>query len=82
MFLLLFIGCKSSIENEVETILLPQPSTAPLELSELIEKQHFIRLETTTESLLGAINKVTVSDSLIFIKSNGAIYIFKRRVSS
>lgn len=76
MFLLLFIGCKSTTKNEMETILFPQPSTAPLELSGLIEKQHFIRLETTTESLLGAINKVTVSDSLIFIKSNGAIFLF------
>lgn len=78
MFFILFflIGCKNTEGNDIETILFPAPVTSAFKLSGLIEKQQLIKLETTNESLLGAINKVVISDSLIFIKSNGAIYVF------
>lgn len=76
--LLLIIGCKhtNKEKSNIEIIKLSQPSASSVGLSELIDKQHYIKLETTPENLVGVIGKVSFSDSLIFLGSNKAIFLF------
>lgn len=76
LLLLALTSCKKEKTDVVSTIEFGKPLNTALTLSQFVKNQQQVLLETTPESLMGEISKVIYADSLIFIKSNHAIYIF------
>ena len=91
IFLLLTVSCSSSKEKKssststeiapaVININVEEQIKKSLFIDDLVDEVEYLPLQTTTESLIGTVDKVEITDSLIFILDAGkALFIFDHK---